>query len=128
MGGEPQGEIGGFGCRRAGLFHTMWKSPGPPSSEANGLDGTIHLFNRSSGSMADRQRRGMLIKNSGDDAVRVDLSSRELRVRAGEERFITPREVREASLRRALQERSLLIVRPATRAEEEALQERLDQT
>jgi len=77
--------------------------------------------------MADRQRRGMLIKNSGDDTVRVDLSSRELRVQAGEERFITPSEVRDASLRRALQERSLSIVRPATRAEEEVLQERLDQ-
>lgn len=75
--------------------------------------------------MADRERRGMLIKNNGDEAVRVDLSSRELRVRAGEERLITPGEVREDALRRALQERSLSIVRPATRAEEEALQERL---
>lgn len=77
--------------------------------------------------MADRQRRGMLIKNNGSDAVRVDLSTRSLRLDAGEERFVTPSEVREPSLRRALQERSISIVRPATRAEEEALQERLNQ-
>ena len=77
--------------------------------------------------MADRQRRGMLIKNNGAEPVRVDLSSRSLRLNAGEERFITPGEVRDPSLRRALQERSISIVRPATQAEEEALQERLDQ-
>jgi len=75
--------------------------------------------------MADRERRGMLIKNNGDEAVHVDLSSRTLRLQAGEERVITPSEVRDPSLRRALQERSISIVRPATRPEEEALQERL---
>jgi len=77
--------------------------------------------------MADRERRGMLIKNNGNEAVHVDLASRSLRLRAGEERFLTPSEVRDPSLRRALQERSISIVRPATRTEEEALQERLDQ-
>jgi hypothetical protein len=76
--------------------------------------------------MSDRDRRGMLIKNSGSDPVRVSMSSRSLRLEAGEEAFITPEEVRDPTLREALQERSVSIVRPATAAEEEALRERLD--
>jgi hypothetical protein len=75
--------------------------------------------------MADRTRRGMIIKNNGPDEVRVEMQSRVLRLRSGEERVITPSEVRDPRLRRALQERSISIVRPATEAEEEALQDRL---
>lgn len=77
--------------------------------------------------MADRKRRGMLIKNNGADEVRVDMKTRQLRLRPGEERLITPNEVRDPTLRRALQERSISIVRPATEAEESALRERLDE-
>ena len=76
--------------------------------------------------MTDRDRRGMLIKNSGTDPVRVSMSSRLLRLDAGEEAFVTPEEVRDPRLREALQERSVSIVRPATAAEDEVLRERLD--
>lgn len=76
--------------------------------------------------MADRDRRGMLIKNNGDNEVEVSMSSRTLRIGPGEEKFLTPEEVRDSTLREALQERSISIVRPATEAEDEALHERID--
>lgn len=76
--------------------------------------------------MADRERRGMLIKNSGTETVRVSMASRTLQMGPGEQAFLTPEEVRDPALREALQERSIAIVRPATAAEDEALQERLD--
>jgi len=68
----------------------------------------------------------MLIKNNGDDEVEVSMSSRTLRIGPGEEKFLTPEEVRDSTLREALQERSISIVRPATEAEDEALHERID--
>lgn len=77
--------------------------------------------------MADRDRRGMLIQNNGNEEVRIAMSSRELHLRPGAKKFITPSEVRDPTLRTALQERSISIVRPATEAEEEALQERLEE-
>lgn len=76
--------------------------------------------------MADRDRRGMLIKNNGDDAVQVSMASRTLKIEPGEEAFLTPEEVRDPTLREALQERSISIVRPATEAEDEVLQDRID--
>lgn len=76
--------------------------------------------------MADRDRRGMLIKNNESDEVRVSMASRTLTIGAGEEVFLTPEEVRDPSLREALQERSIAIVRPATEAEDEALRERME--
>jgi hypothetical protein len=75
--------------------------------------------------MTDRVRRGMWIKNNGTETVAVSLASRELRLGPGEEKLIAPEEVRDPTLRTALQERSIAIVRPATEAEEEALQDRL---
>lgn len=75
--------------------------------------------------MSDRVRRGMVIKNNGPEEVTVSLASRDLRLEPGEEKLIAPEEVRDPILRRALQERSIAIVRPATEAEEEALQNRL---
>ncbi len=90
------------------------KKHGPPS------------LTNASGPMSDRIRRGMLIKNNGSGAVEVSLSSRQLRLAPDEEAFITPEEGRSSPLRRALQERSIAIVRPATPAEDEALSERLD--
>lgn len=77
--------------------------------------------------MSDRDRRGMLIKNNGTETVRISMSSRVLRIDPGEEKFLTPDEVRDSTLREALQERSISIVRPATAAEDEALRERLDE-
>lgn len=76
--------------------------------------------------MSDRVRRGMLIKNNGPDEVRVSMSSRRLHLDPGEEKFITPGEVRDPVLRTALQERSISIVRPATEAEIEVLRDRLE--
>jgi hypothetical protein len=75
--------------------------------------------------MADRERRGMLIKNTGNDTVRVAMATRMLRLDPGEEKFITPEEVRDPIMRESLQERAIAIVRPATAAEDEALHERL---
>ena len=76
--------------------------------------------------MADRDRRGMLIKNNGDEAVGGSMASRTLEIGPGEERFLTPEEVRDPTLREALQERSISIVRPATEAEDDVIQERID--
>lgn len=76
--------------------------------------------------MADRDRRGMLIKNNGDEAVQVSMASRTLEIEPGEEAFLTPEEVRDPALREALQERSISIVRPATEAEDEVLRERIE--
>ncbi|MFB6097900.1 MAG: hypothetical protein ABEK84_02085 [Salinibacter sp.] len=76
--------------------------------------------------MSDRERRGMLITNNGTDSVEISMSSRRLSLDPGEEALITPEEVRDPTLRTALQERSIAIVRPATPTEEEALRERLD--
>lgn len=75
--------------------------------------------------MADRERRGMWIKNTGTEEVCVSMSSREVCLQPDEEKLITPEEVRDPTLRRALQERNISIVRPATEEEDEALQERL---
>lgn len=76
--------------------------------------------------MSDRIRRGMLITNNGTETVEVSMSSRVLRLEPGDEAFLAPNEVRDPQLRKALQERSIAIVRPATPAEEAALRERLD--
>jgi DNA-directed RNA polymerase subunit K/omega len=76
--------------------------------------------------MADRKRRGMLITNNGTDDVEVVMASRTLTIPAGEEVFITPEEVRDPTLREALQERSIAIVRPATQDEDEALRRRIE--
>ena len=67
----------------------------------------------------------MLIKNTGTEAARVAMASRIVRLGPGEEKFITPEEVRDPMLREALQQRSIAIVRPATPQEDEALQEQL---
>lgn len=77
--------------------------------------------------MADRERRGMLIKNNGSEDVRVNMSSRQLHLQPGEQKVVTPEEVRDPTLRRALQKRSISIVRPATQAEEDRLQQHLSQ-
>lgn len=67
----------------------------------------------------------MLIKNTGSKTVRVAMASRIIRLGPGEERFITPGEVRDPTLRESLQKRTISIVRPATPQEDEALREQL---
>ena len=75
----------------------------------------------------DRKRRGMLIKNTGDRRVQLTMATRLIHLDPGEERFITPEEVRDPLLREGLQVRTISIVRPATEEEEAALQERLEE-
>jgi hypothetical protein len=76
--------------------------------------------------MADRERRGMLIKNTGTEPVTVTMDTRTLTVDPGKEEFITPEEVRDDRLREALQVRTISIVRPATKQEDLTLRERLE--
>lgn len=76
--------------------------------------------------MSDRERRGMLITNTGTEEVSVSMASRVLQIGPGEEALITPEEVRDPDLRVALQERSISIVRPASEAEDKALREQMD--
>lgn len=67
----------------------------------------------------------MLIKNTGSKPVSVAMASRIVRLGPGEERFITPEEVRDPMLRESLQQRTIAIVRPATPQEDEMLQQQL---
>lgn len=67
----------------------------------------------------------MLIKNTGSKTVRVAMASRIVRLGPGQERFITPDEVRDPTLRESLQKRTISIVRPATPQEDEALREQI---
>lgn len=76
--------------------------------------------------MADRERRGMLIKNSGTRTVRIAMATRTIELGPGGEAFITPEEVLDPKLREALQIREISIVRPATTEEDIALRERLE--
>jgi hypothetical protein len=76
--------------------------------------------------MADRERRGMLIKNSGTRSVRIAMATRTMELPPGEEKFITPEEVLDPALREALQIREISIVRPATTEEDVALREQLE--
>jgi hypothetical protein len=75
--------------------------------------------------MADRDRRGMLIKNTDDQSVRVSMATRILHIGPGDEALITAEEVRDPVLRESLQQRAIAIVRPATEEESAQLQERL---
>ncbi|PSQ99881.1 MAG: hypothetical protein BRD48_02605 [Bacteroidetes bacterium QS_9_68_14] len=75
--------------------------------------------------MADRDRRGMLIKNTDTESVRVPMATRILHIGPGEETFITAEEVRDPVLRDSLQHRAIAIVRPATEEESADLEARL---
>ena len=66
-------------------------------------------------------RRGMIIKNVSDDTLDLRLASRTLHMSHGEERPVTAVEVRDTTLREALQVRSIAIVRPTTDEEAAAL-------
>lgn len=68
-----------------------------------------------------RKRKGMIIKNTNDRAVLIDLATRSLRIGPGDEFAITAEEVKDPALREHLQVRAVSIVRPTTDAEEEEL-------
>lgn len=69
--------------------------------------------------MGDKVRKGMIIKNTDDRPVTLEMNTRDLTVGPGQERFISAEEVRDPVLRENLQVRSITIVRPATMEETE---------
>ncbi|MCB0719251.1 MAG: hypothetical protein KDD65_12465 [Bacteroidetes bacterium] len=76
--------------------------------------------------MTGRQRRGMVIKNTNATPVSVQMTTRAILLRPGDEEMVTAEEVQDAGLRDHLQVRSVSIVRPTTEEEEIQLKERLD--
>ncbi|MFQ5570193.1 MAG: hypothetical protein ACE5G0_11000 [Rhodothermales bacterium] len=73
-----------------------------------------------------RKRKGMVIKNTNDRAVEINLASRTLVVRPGEEYAVTAEEVKDPALREHLQVRAVSIVRPTTEEEEEDVRRMLE--
>lgn len=66
----------------------------------------------------DRVRRGMLIKNISEKPLTIDMETRTLKMKTGERKMITPKEVLDPMFRHHLQIRSVTIVRPATKEDE----------
>lgn len=69
----------------------------------------------------------MIIKNTSDRPVEIQMATRRLVVQSGEEKMITSEEVRDITLRQKLQVRAISIVRPATEQEELALRQALEE-
>lgn len=63
----------------------------------------------------------MIIKNVSEDALDLRLDTRTVHLEPGDERPVSPVEVKDGALRTALQLRSIAIVRPTTPEESEAL-------
>ena len=63
----------------------------------------------------------MLIKNTNDRTVEIEMKTRDISLKSGEEKFITAEEVRDEALRAKLQVRAISIVRPSTEEEESVL-------
>ena len=74
-----------------------------------------------------RKRKGMVIKNTDERTVEVNLATRSLVIKPGEEYPITADEVKDTELREKLQVRAISIVRPTTDDEEDALQRLLEE-
>lgn len=72
-----------------------------------------------------KTRRGMIIKNTNDRPVDIEMATRKITVNPGEEKMITAEEVRDPILRQKLQIRAISIVRPATADEELELRDML---
>jgi glycosyltransferase involved in cell wall biosynthesis len=66
-----------------------------------------------------KKRRGMIIKNTDDRPVDIQMATRDIRVNPGQEVMITADEVRDTALRQNLQVRAISIVRPVTAEEED---------
>lgn len=73
-----------------------------------------------------RRRKGMVIKNTDAHAVVLQLATRRLVVKPGEEVPISADEVKDSVLREKLQARAISIVRPITEAEENAVRQLLE--
>lgn len=67
----------------------------------------------------------MIIKNTNDRPVTIELSTRPVVLSPGGEESLTADEVKDPVLREFLQVRAVTIVRPTTDAEEESLRRRL---
>lgn len=68
----------------------------------------------------------MIIKNTDDRPVDIQMATRHIRIHPGEERMITADEVRDPTLRESLQVRAIAIVRPVTEQEEEQLRAEME--
>ena len=75
--------------------------------------------------MTTRKRKGMLIKNTNTQPVKIKMATRTISLAPGEEELVTAEEVLDETLRDFLQVRRVSIVRPALDEEEDALRERL---
>lgn len=67
----------------------------------------------------DRIRRGMLIKNISEEPLTISMETRDLHMEPGEVTIVKPDEVLDSTFRHHLQVRSVTIVRPATKEDEE---------
>jgi hypothetical protein len=67
----------------------------------------------------------MLIKNVSERPVEIQMTTRTLKLKAGEIQLVTADEVRDSVLRQHLQVRSVAIVRPTTPDEEAAFLDEL---
>ena len=75
--------------------------------------------------MTTRKRKGMLIKNTNTQKVKIKMASRTITLAPGEDELVTAEEVLDETLRDFLQVRRVSIVRPALDEEEDELRERL---
>ena len=73
-----------------------------------------------------RKRKGMIIKNTEERTVEINLATRTLVIHPGEEYPISADEVKDPVLRENLQVHTISIVRPMTEAEEDELQRLLE--
>ena len=74
-----------------------------------------------------RKRKGMIIKNTENRPVQINLTTRTLVIHPGEEYAITADEVKDPVLRENLQVRAISIVRPTNEAEEEEVRRLLEE-
>lgn len=77
--------------------------------------------------MTSRKRKGMIVKNTDTRPVTIELATRTIVVRPGDELPITADEVQDDQMRDYLQLRAISIVRPTTDAEEEELRRYLEE-
>ncbi len=73
-----------------------------------------------------RKRKGMIVKNTEERSVEINLATRTLVIHPGEEYPVSADEVKDPVLRENLQVHTISIVRPMTEAEEDELQRLLE--
>ncbi len=73
-----------------------------------------------------RKRKGMIVKNTEERSVEINLATRTLVIHPGEEYPVSADEVKDPVLRENLQVHTISMVRPTTEAEEDELQRLLE--